>query len=116
MTPSSCPDVSIRGDDGKGDDSPSKQHRGRLMAIVHGHVQGVSFRYYTRQRARGLGLVGYVRNCQDGTVEIVAEGPESSLWRLHAWLHHGPSLARVLRVDSHWDAPQGEFRSFGVRY
>lgn len=87
----------------------------RFRAVVHGHVQGVNFRYYTREKARNLGLVGYVRNRWDGTVEVVAEGPEDALRSLLAWLHVGPSLAHVTEVEVSWQAPQGDFERFEVR-
>jgi len=88
----------------------------RFRAVVHGRVQGVNFRYYTRQRARGLGLVGYVRNRWDGTVEVVSEGRPDALRRLLAWLHTGPSMAHVSRVEVRWEPPEGEFQRFEVRY
>jgi acylphosphatase len=88
----------------------------RLSAIVHGMVQGVNFRYYTRLQARKLGLVGYVRNQWDGTVEVVAEGERGTLQRLLAWLHVGPRSAFVERVDAQWEEPTGEFTRFEVRY
>ncbi len=88
----------------------------RLHAIIHGRVQGVSFRYYTRRRAGELGLKGYVRNLWDGTVEVVAEGPRPAVDRLLAFLHKGPPAAFVTQVDVRWAAPTGEFSSFEVRY
>jgi len=88
----------------------------RLHALVHGYVQGVNFRWYTRQQANHLGLSGYVRNRADGSVEVVAEGPRESLEQLLAWLHQGPSLASVERVDVSWEELTREFSSFEVRY
>jgi len=88
----------------------------RLNAIVHGTVQGVNFRYYTQRQARALGLRGYVRNRSDGTVEVVAEGPRPAVEQLHAWLHSGPPMAEVRRVDARWEAPSGQWASFEVRY
>ncbi|MFQ6058291.1 MAG: acylphosphatase [Anaerolineae bacterium] len=88
----------------------------RLSAIVHGIVQGVNFRYYTRLKASKLGLVGYVRNRWDGTVEVVAEGERDALERLLAWLQVGPRSAIVEWVDIQWDEPSGEFARFEVRY
>lgn len=99
-------------------DGTGEGHKGemkRLQAIVRGLVQGVNFRYYTRERARSLGLTGYVRNRWDGTVEVVAEGPEEALHSLLSWLHVGPSLARVSAVEVSWQAPTGEFERFEVR-
>ncbi|MDY7041603.1 MAG: acylphosphatase [Chloroflexota bacterium] len=87
-----------------------------LHAVVHGLVQGVNFRYYTSLEARRLGVVGYVRNQWDGTVEVVAEGERSSVERLLAFLHRGPSWATVERVDVQWQEPTGEFQRFEVRY
>jgi len=90
--------------------------RRRLRAIVHGRVQGVSFRYYTNEQADNLGLVGYVRNLWDRTVEVVAEGPERDLQDLLSWLHKGPGMARVTRVDAQWLPATGQFHDFEVRF
>ncbi|MFO7945654.1 MAG: acylphosphatase, partial [Armatimonadota bacterium] len=54
----------------------------RLQAQVYGYAQGVNFRWYTRRNATRLGLKGYVRNCEDGTVEVVAEGEQDALQEL----------------------------------
>jgi len=75
------------------------QHR--IRAIVRGRVQGVGFRYHTQQRATALGLVGYVRNQADGTVELQAQGPATTLADLLQWLHHGPPAATVTQVDQY---------------
>jgi acylphosphatase len=87
----------------------------RLRAIVHGRVQGVSFRYYTRQQAQQLDVTGYVRNRWDGTVEVVAEGSRQSVDQLLSWLHRGPSMALVEKVDAQWLPCAGEFQRFEVR-
>jgi acylphosphatase len=88
----------------------------RLHAIVHGRVQGVNFRYYTRRRAVELGLGGYVRNVWDGTVEVVAEGPRSALDELLAFLRVGPRGSIVTEVSAQWPAPTSNFERFEVRY
>jgi acylphosphatase len=88
----------------------------RLYAKIHGLVQGVSFRYYTLREAQGLQLKGYVRNCSDGTVEVLAEGDRDSASRLLSWLQHGPPHAQVKRVDYEWKEPQGRLRQFEVRF
>src|ERR1700692_2360382 len=59
--------------------------RARLRMIVGGRVQGVFFRAAAAEQARALGLVGYARNRDDGTVEIVAEGDRHALEILEAW-------------------------------
>ncbi len=87
-----------------------------LRAVVHGQVQGVSFRYYTRLEARRLGLRGYVRNCSDGTVEIVAEGPRQGVEALYAWLQSGPPAAEVSHVEAEWGPPTSTWGPFEVRF
>lgn len=93
-----------------------EQSEVRLQAIVHGRVQGVNFRYYTRRRARELRLTGYVRNLWDRTVEVVAEGRPAEVRALQAFLKVGPRSAVVTQVDASWPTPTGEFDRFEVRY
>lgn len=88
----------------------------RLDAVVHGMVQGVSFRYYTQRQARQLGLRGFVRNRSDGTVEVVAEGPRRAVEELYSWLHSGPPMAEVREVEASWGTPHGGWASFEVRH
>jgi acylphosphatase len=88
----------------------------RLEALVHGWVQGVGFRWRTRDVARRLGLQGYVRNRPDRTVEVVAEGPESVLRQLLSFLEVGPTGALVERVDTTWLPASYRLRGFEVRY
>lgn len=86
----------------------------RLVLKIYGQVQGVFFRAETVRQAGSLGLVGWVRNAPDGTVEVVAEGEKEALERLYAWCQKGPSFARVERVEEKWEAYQGEFEEFTV--
>jgi acylphosphatase len=88
----------------------------RLQAIVHGRVQGVSFRYYTAHRARELGLTGHVRNRWDESVEVVAEGERANLEELLTFLRVGPRAAFVTGVEIQWLPPTGEFERFEVCY
>ena len=89
--------------------------RSAFHAIVHGLVQGVAFRHYTRMTASGLGLSGWVRNLPDGAVELIAEGERLPLEQLAAWIAHGPDSARVERVDLEWIPPTGLSGRFQVR-
>ena len=66
--------------------------------IVRGHVQGVFFRASTREQALKLGIAGYAKNLADGSVEVLACGPEPALDALQGWLRHGPPSARVENV------------------
>jgi DNA ligase D-like protein (predicted 3'-phosphoesterase) len=71
-----------------------------IRAVVRGTVQGVGFRDATVGRARELGVSGWVRYGDDGTVQVHAEGPEQAVVELVAFLHEGPRLARVAGVAS----------------
>lgn len=66
-----------------------------IRAVISGRVQGVSYRVWTRKRALGLGVVGWVRNRPDRTVEAVFSGPESAIDALLAECRRGPLMARV---------------------
>lgn len=88
----------------------------RFHAVVRGRVQGVGFRQHAWEQALALGLTGYVRNLWDGSVEVIAEGQATDVDRFLAWLHEGPGMARVVRVEVHWQAPMGDFASFDVEY
>lgn len=87
----------------------------RLTALIRGRVQGVSFRYYTRQVAQRWGVCGWVRNEIDGAVQVVAEGPAEQLRALEAWLHHGPPAAWVENVSVSYSEASGEFSHFTIR-
>ena len=69
-----------------------------IRVVLGGTVQGVGFREATRRRALRLGLLGWVRNADDGTVAVHAEGPPAAVERLIAFLGDGPPGARVARV------------------
>ncbi|HEX2646474.1 MAG TPA: acylphosphatase [Candidatus Dormibacteraeota bacterium] len=86
----------------------------RLHAIVCGDVQGVGFRYFVQRRAQQLGLTGWVRNKEDGTVEVVAEGGRPELDQLKRALLEGPRQARVDGVDERWSEASGGFDRFDL--
>jgi acylphosphatase len=75
--------------------APSHHH---LHLRVEGRVQGVGFRDACVRHARKLGVDGWVRNRHDGSVEVMARGSAAAITELEAWLHRGPSPARVDRV------------------
>ena len=67
--------------------------------VVDGAVQGVGFRHFVALTANRLGLMGWVRNLDDGRVEVVARGPEDRLHELERALRQGPRMARVASVE-----------------
>ncbi len=87
----------------------------RLRARVRGTVQGVGFRYFTRESAARLEITGWVRNRPDGSVELVAEGPRANLELLLERVTAGPEQSSVSGVESDWSEATGEFESFVVR-
>ncbi|MDQ3154965.1 MAG: acylphosphatase [Actinomycetota bacterium] len=87
----------------------------RLNAWVHGRVQGVGFRWWTRCRARELGLVGHAANLDDGQVEIVAEGSREACDRLLDVLRSGSAPGHVHTVAERFSDAGGGFTSFVER-
>jgi acylphosphatase len=83
---------------------------------VYGRVQGVNFRYYTQREARRLQLTGWVANRPDGSVRVVAEGPDEDLDKLLTFLHTGSPSARVKKVDEQRRPASGQFYEFSVRW
>ena len=79
----------------------------RRHLVVHGRVQGVWFRDSMRREAERLGVTGWVRNLPDGAVEAALEGNEDAVERMVAWCDHGPTGARVLRVETRSEPPEG---------
>ena len=92
---------------------PSTPHAARRW-LVRGRVQGVGFRYFAQRAADDLGLTGYVRNLDDGRVEVYATGPEEKLSELAGHLHRGPRWAEVHGVDEEQAEPR-VIRSFEIR-
>jgi acylphosphatase len=77
-------------------------------------VQGVFFRAETRDRARSLGLGGWVHNRSDGSVEAVFEGDDERVDSMVQWCRRGPAGAQVEQVDANRTAPEGE-TGFSIR-
>ncbi len=91
----------------------------RLTAWVHGRVQGVGFRWWTRCRALELGLIGYAANLADGRVLVVAHGPRQALEKLLQLLEGGASWSsrpgRVEKVVADWSQRTEHFTGFEER-
>ena len=87
-----------------------------LIVSVRGRVQGVGFRYWTVRQADELGLTGTVRNNTDGSVGIVAEGPQSVVLEFRRWLRSPEAPGQVENVDESISRATGAFSNFRVVY
>lgn len=88
----------------------------RLTVTVSGRVQGVGFRYYVIEKARGYNVTGYVRNLRDGRVEAVIEGPLSDVQAVGTMVKLGPPFARIMDSEEFYGDYSGEFKDFGVEF
>jgi acylphosphatase len=87
----------------------------RLSAWVHGRVQGVGFRWWTRARALELGLTGFAANKDDGRVHVVARGSRTSCERLLELLRGGTTPGSVDLVVDDWSEPGDPIEGFTER-
>jgi acylphosphatase len=96
--------------------SMKKGTRRRVRVVVAGRVQGVGFRYSTVYEARLLSLSGWVRNCYDGTVEILAEGHAENVEALLSWCRNSPPGSRVTSVQHNEEPIEQPLEGFEIRY
>lgn len=83
--------------------------------IISGRVQGVSYRMSAWEKARQLGLSGWVRNLNDGRVEMIIEGDTSLLEQMTDWAGQGPRFASVTNVDVSEEKVSGDLEDFEIR-
>lgn len=86
----------------------------QLHAVVQGHVQGVGFRAFVLATAQYENLTGWVRNCYDGNVELLAEGDQAGLENLLDAIRRGPGGSYVSHVEYQWQEAGGKFNRFSV--
>jgi acylphosphatase len=84
----------------------------RAHVFIKGKVQGVFYRDWTAQKAKALGLFGWVKNLEDGRVEAVFEGPKLIVEEMVNNCREGSVLAKVEHVDALWEPASGELSSF----
>ena len=85
-----------------------------VRLIVQGTVQGIFFRQFVKGHADDLKLVGFVRNLEDGTVEIVAEGEGEQIERLAGFVQKGPEHSQIRNVKIEEKKWSGEFKEFKI--
>lgn len=88
----------------------------RAEILVEGRVQGVFYRYSTREMADLFHLTGSVRNLRDGKVKVICEGAEEDIRNLVEWCKRGPQGAVVEHVEVVWKEYVGEFKHFNILY
>ncbi|WP_054950625.1 acylphosphatase [Numidum massiliense] len=88
----------------------------RSHLLVHGHVQGVGFRYFTLQQAQSLEITGWVKNNVDGTVEIEAQGESEQLKRFIERVKKGSPFSKVQHVQVRTTDQLKNYRSFRLKY
>ncbi len=88
-----------------------------LHLIVSGRVQGVGFRFFTQEKARILGITGYVKNLANGDVEIYAEGEELNIAKFFQQAKKGPSFSRVIDTQTEWNKiTEKKYNNFSITY
>ena len=87
----------------------------RMDIRVTGFVQGVLFRQGVKKVAEKLRLMGFVKNEEDGSVKIVAEGEEEALQKLIEWAKLGTEFSQVEKVEVEWGEAKGEFKDFEIQ-
>lgn len=83
--------------------------------FVFGRVQGVGFRFFTLQEAKQIGVTGYVKNREDGSVAVVAQGSEAQIQQLRLWLSKGPRTSQVERVIEQNYQTNEHFEQFVIK-
>ena len=86
----------------------------KVTLKIKGRVQGVFFRAGTQEKARELGLTGWVKNEADGTVILEAEGEEQKLRELIRWCQEGPEYAKIDNTEVNWQPPNGQYQDFSI--
>jgi acylphosphatase len=87
-----------------------------MHSVVTGKVQGVRYRTYVQESATTLGLVGYVKNLSDGTVEVVAQGMPDTLKDFVEYLNEGSLLSKVEGVSVDWRSVSSVYGEFSIVY
>lgn len=85
-----------------------------MRCLISGEVQRVAYRAYAQDSAVELGLVGYVRNLSDGTVEVVAQGAPDLLKEFVEYLHEGSLMSKVESLSVDWKIASRTYEEFSV--
>ena len=86
----------------------------RVHIKIFGEVQGVFFRRSAKLEAEKLGFVGWVKNSNDGSVEVMAQGEKKSMEKFIKWCKKGPPFAKVKNVEIEWHKDLHDFDNFSI--
>ena len=86
----------------------------RAHVFVSGDVQGVFFRRTAKAEAEKLGVVGWIRNRNDGSVEVVAQGEKDKVDKFIEWCKKGPPFAKVENMEVEWRKNIEDFEEFEI--
>ncbi len=86
----------------------------RVNLKIYGEVQGVFFRRSAKLEAENLEIVGWVKNSDDGSVEIMAQGPRDKIKKFIAWCKKGPPFAKVKEVEAEVQKGTEDFKDFSI--
>ena len=88
----------------------------RVHLFISGRVQGVFFRENTRRKAEKLEINGWVKNLDDGRVEVILESDEEKVKKMIKWTKRGPIFAKVNKVEIEEEEYKNEFKDFKIKY
>jgi len=86
----------------------------QVRVYISGRVQGVGFRWWVQKQAQSLKLTGWIKNLDDGRVEVLAQGDKGNLDILLKSLNHGPRFSEVKKFDISWEKEKNEFEGFKI--
>ncbi len=87
-----------------------------LHIFVSGLVQGVYFRANSLKKAKTLGVTGWIKNLDDGRVELMVEGEKNFVDQMLKWCKHGPPGAKIDNVSVDYELFQNKFTEFIIKY
>jgi acylphosphatase len=86
----------------------------QVKVVICGRVQGVGFRWWVQKQAQSLKLSGWIKNLDDGRVEVLAQGNKGNLDILLKSLKNGPRFSKVNKIDISWEKEKNEFEGFEI--
>ncbi|MAH22027.1 MAG: acylphosphatase [Thaumarchaeota archaeon] len=86
----------------------------RIHVVVSGEVQGIGYRAFIKRRAQSIGVIGWIRNLENGSVEAVFQGESDIIEEVIAICNRGPVFARVKNVQVFKEEPRDDLSNFSI--